>query len=101
MGFLQEMKRDLVDPIKSFTEEVCDDTLGDAKRFYTAQAKNIQQSARQAEKRAQEKKAAIRREQEELKKHRKAMMKRAATILVVLIVLSVVILSLILNRGLF
>ena len=97
MGILKEMKRDLVDPIKTFTEEVYNDTVGDAKRFYSAQAKAVQQTARLAEKRAKEKGEAIRREQEEMKKHRKVMLKRAMIIIASLAVLSLVILSLILK----
>ena len=99
MGFLKEMKRDLVDPIKSFTEEVCDDTLGDAKRFYTARARSVRQNARLAEQRAKEKREAIRRSQEEMKQNRKAMLKRAEIILVALALLGIVVISLILYRG--
>lgn len=98
MGFLKEMKRDLVDPIKSFSEEVCDDTLGDAKRFYTARARAVRRSARLAEQRAQEKREATRRSQEEMKKTRKAMLKRAEIILAALILLGLVVISLILYR---
>ena len=100
MGILKEMKRDLVDPIKSFTEEVCDDTIGDAKRFYTATAKSARKNARLAEARAREKIAAIEREQAEMSKRRKAVLKRAGTALLVLALLGIVVLSVILNRGL-
>lgn len=84
MGFLEELKHDLVDPIKTFTGEVYDDSIGDAKRFYSAQAKNVQRNIRRAKTRTKEKAAAIKREQEEMKKHRKAMMKRATIIIAVL-----------------
>ena len=100
MGILKEMKRDLVDPIKSFTEEVCDDTIGDAKRFYTATAKSARRNARLAEARAREKIAAIEREQAEMSTRRKAVLKRAGTALLVLALLGIVVLSVILNRGL-
>ena len=100
MGILKEMKRDLVDPIKSFTEEVCDDTIGDAKRFYTATAKSARKNARLAEARAREKMAAIEREQAEMSTRRKAVLKRAGTALLVLALLGIVVLSVILNRGL-
>ena len=100
MGILKEMKRDLVDPIKRFTEEVCDDTIGDAKRFYTATAKSARKNARLAEARAREKMAAIEREQAEMSKRRKAVLKRAGTAFLVLALLGIVVLSVILNRGL-
>ena len=100
MSIFEEMKRDLVDPIKSFTEEVCDDTIGDAKRFYAAKAKTARENARLAEKRTKEKMAAIGREEAEMKKRRKAIASRAVTILAVLALLGIVILSLILNHGL-
>ena len=101
MSFLKEIKRDLVDPVKNFAQEVGSDTIGDAKRFYAAQAKNVQKNVKLAEQRAAEKREAIRREQEEMKKHRKAMMKRAAIIFAAIILISVAILSLILNHGLW
>ena len=100
MGIFEEMKRDLVDPIKTFTEEVSRDTIGDAKRFYSAKARAVRQNARLAEKRAKEKMAAIGYEQAEMKKRRKAILKRAVTVLVALTLLSIVVLSVILNRGL-
>ena len=100
MGIMEELKRDLIDPVKTFSEEVYDDTVGDAARFYSAQARNMQQNIRLAEKRTKEKAAAIRREQEEMKKHRMATMKRAAIVIAVLSVLALIILSLALNRSL-
>lgn len=100
LNTLEELKRDLVDPIRSFTEEVCSDTVGDAKRFYAAQAKKAQENAKLAEKRMREKAEAVRREQEEMKKHRKEMIKRAAIILAVLSVLIMIIFSLALKHGL-
>ena len=97
MSILKEMKRDLVDPIKTFTKEVCSDTVGDAMRFYSAQAKTVQQSAKLAEQRAKEKAAAVRREQEEMKKNREVMIKRAVIIISSLAVLGLVIITVILK----
>ena len=85
---LKSLKRDLVEPVKRFAEEVHDDTIGDAKRFYTAQGKRAQQNARLARERAREKMEAIRREQEEMKKRRSATMKRAAVTMVLLALVS-------------
>ena len=100
LNTLEELKRDLVDPIRSFTEEVCSDTFGDAKRFYAAMAKKAQENAKLAVKRMREKAEAVRREKEEMKKHRKEMIKRAAIILAVLSVLIMIIFSLALKHGL-
>ena len=36
---------DLVDPVKNFAEEVHSDTIGDAKRFYSAQAQKMKKNA--------------------------------------------------------
>lgn len=85
---LKSLKRDLVEPVKSFMEEVHDDTIGDAKRFYKAQGRKAQQNARLAREKAREKMEAIRREQEEMKKRRAATMKRAAVTLALLAIFS-------------
>lgn len=85
---LKSLKRDLVDPVKRFVEEVHDDTVGDAKRFYTEQGKRAQQNAKLARERAREKMEALRREQEEMKKRRAATMKRAAVTLALLALVS-------------
>ena len=81
------------DPVKAFADEVCSDTVGDAGRFYKAQARRAKRGAEQARERTREKMAAIRREQEEMKKRRRAMMKRAALALALLALLSLLILS--------
>ena len=91
--------RDLVDPVKSFAEEVGSDTVGDAKRFYAAQARKMKKNAEEAKKQAERRKEERQREQQELKKHRQAVMKRAAIVVAGLIVAGFVILSLILNSG--
>ena len=93
----QSLRRDLVGPVKSFLREVGDDTVGDAKKFYTARARETEKSVRRAQAQTREKLAAIRREQEELKKHRQAMMKRAAIILALLALFSFLAISAALN----
>ena len=100
MGIKEELKRDLVDPIKRFSDEVRSDTIGDAGRFYTAQARELRRRVRLAEARTKEKTEAIRREQAEMKKKRTAMLKRAALLFAAIAVLLLVIVSLALNRGL-
>lgn len=91
--------RDLVDPVKSFAQEVGSDTVGDAKKFYSAQAKKMKKNAEEAKLQAARKREEMRREQEELKKHRHAVMKRAVIVVAGLIAVGFVILSLILNNG--
>lgn len=90
---------DLVDPVKDFAEEVHSDTIGDAKRFYSAQARRIKKNAEAAKAEAARRREELRREQEEMKKHRRTAMKRAALVVAGLIVIGVAILSLILNHG--
>lgn len=91
--------RDLVDPVKNFAEEVSSDTVGDAKRFYTAQAKKMKKNAEAAKLQAARRREEMRREQEELKKHRQAVMKRAVIVVAGLIVVAFAVISLILNSG--
>lgn len=90
---------DLVDPVKNFAEEVHSDTIGDAKRFYSAQAQKMKKNAEAAKAEAARRREELRREQEEMKKHRRTAMKRAALVAAGLIVIGVAILSLILNHG--
>ena len=90
---------DLVDPVKSFAEEVHSDTIDDAKRFYSAQARKMKKNAEAAKAEAARRREELKREQEALKKHRRTAMKRAALVAAGLIVIAVVILSLILNHG--
>ncbi len=99
MSLIEELKRDLVDPIKTFTEEVCDDTIGDAERFYSAHAKKLRRTIRLTEERTKEKTAAIRREQEERKRRRQAKLSRAVIVFAGLAVLILIVVSLALNRG--
>ena len=80
-------------PLKRFAE-VREDTVGDAKRFYAAQARRAAQNAKLAQQKTAEKMAQLRQEQEQLQKRRKQLMKRAAITLALLALLSAVILSL-------
>lgn len=91
--------RDLVDPVKSFAEEVHKDTIVDAKNFYAAQAKKMKKNAEAARAEAARRKEALRREQEEMKKHRQVVMKRALFVVAGLVVAGVIIISFILNHG--
>ena len=99
MGILEELRRDLVDPVKTFAEDVYSDTIGDAKQFYYGQAKSIQQRIKRAEIHAQEKAAAIMREKEEVKKLRKAMMKKVLIILAAVIAFSLIVFPLLLSQS--
>ncbi len=82
-------KSELLGPIKEFVEEVHNDTVGDAVKFYSNVAKNAEKNAQAAKERAKAKREQLRREQEEMKKHRAETMKRAGIILAVIIVVAV------------
>ncbi len=90
---LKSLKRDLIDPVKTFTEEVYDDSIGDAGRFYAGRAQRAQRSAELARERTREKMAAIRKEREEMKRRRSAMMKRAAIIMALLALFGLIVMS--------
>ena len=94
-----EMMRDLVDPVKSFVNEVREDTVGDAKKFYAGQAKRIRHHMESSRKRTQVRKAELRREQEEKRKHRKAALKKVMSIIAVIAVIAFLVISAALNRG--
>ena len=96
---LRSLKRDLVDPVKSFVDEVYSDSVGDAKRFYADRAREAGQSARRAREEAAQKLAALKREQEELRKRRSEMIKRAAIVLALLAAAGLVIISAALNAA--
>ena len=91
---LKSLKQDLVGPIRDFAAEVGEDTVGDAKRFYTAGARKAAQGARRAQEKAAQQAEAVRREQAELRKRRSALMKRAAITLVFLALFSLAVISL-------
>ena len=90
---LQSLRRDLVDPVKSFLTEVRRDTVGDAKRFYSAQAQKGMRSAQTARDKAKARAAAIRREQEEMQRRRKALMKRGMIVFALLALFCIVVIT--------
>ena len=90
---LNSLKQDLLGPIRSFVREVGDDTVGDAKRFYSARARRAKQSAAHARDKAAEQIAQLRQEQERARKQRKVMAKRTFLVLALLAVFSLVVLS--------
>ena len=90
---LRSLKHDLLDPVKSFSQEVYRDTVGDAGRFYADKARKAQRGMKLTQEKTKARMAAIRREQEEMKRRRKATMKRAAITLAVLALISLIIIS--------
>lgn len=90
---LKSLKHDLVDPVKSFTNEVYRDTVGDAGSFYADKARKAQRRAKLTQEKTKARMAAIRREQEEMRQRRNATMKRAAIILTVLALFAFVVIS--------
>lgn len=90
---LNSLKRDLFDPIKSFTAEVGSDTIGDAKRFYAAKAKKAKQSAVLAKEKAKAQAEALRQEQERMRRQRKVLVKRAMIVLALLALFSMIVIS--------
>lgn len=91
---LKSLKQDLVGPIRDFAAEVGEDTVGDAKRFYTAGARKAAQNVRRAQEKAAQQAEALRREQAEMRRRRSALMKRAAITLVFLALFSLAAISL-------
>ena len=90
---LESLKQDLFNPVKAFVKEVHDDTVGDAKKYYSAKAQKARQNADLAREKARAQMAAIRREQEQTRMRRKALKKRAAITLALLALLSLVLVS--------
>ena len=90
-------KNDFINPIKEFVEEVHNDTVGDARKFYSNVAKNAEKNAQAAKARAKAKQEQIRREQEEMKKQRRETMKRAGIIFAVIIIAAVIAVSVVLH----
>ena len=93
-------KSEFINPIKDFVEEVHNDTVGDAVKFYSNVAKKADKNAKAAKARAKARQEEVRRQQEEMKKHRKAMMKRATILFAVIIVAALIAVSVVLHvRG--
>ena len=93
-------KSEFINPIREFVEEVHNDTVGDAVKFYSNVAKSAEKNAKAAKARAKARQEEVRRQQEEMKKHRKAMMKRATILFAVIIVAALIAVSVVLHvRG--
>ena len=93
-------KNDFINPIKEFVEEVHDDTIGDARKFYSNVAKNAEKNAKAAKERARAKQEQIRLENEDMKKHRVDTIKRAGIFFAVIILAAIVAVSVALHvRG--
>lgn len=90
---LESLKQDLLNPLKSFVDEVREDTVGDAKRYYSAKARRAQRDVKLAQDRAKAQMEAMKREQEARQRQRRAAMKRAAIALAVLALLAVILIS--------
>lgn len=90
---LKSLKRDLVDPVKSFVGEVYTDTVGDARTFYSTQARQAQQTAKLVQKKTEEQMSAFVQMREEQQKQRKAVAKRTAITLILLVLIGTVFIS--------
>ena len=97
-GLEHSMKKsEFINPIKEFVEEVHNDAVGDAVKFYSNVAKSAGKNAKAAKEREKGRQEEIRRQPEEMKKHRKTMMKRATILFAVIIVAAVIAVSLVLH----
>ena len=94
-----DLLRDLVDPVRSFVDEVHNDTVGDAKKFYAGQARKLKNRMDSSRRQAQIRKAEHMRAQEEQRKRRRAALKRTAIVLAVIAVVAFLVISAALNRG--
>ena len=90
-------KSEFINPIKEFVEEVHNDTIGDAKKFYSNVAKSAEREAKAAREKARARQERIRQEQEEMRKHRRETMKRAGVVFAAIIVIAIVAVSVILH----
>ena len=88
---------EILNPVREFVEEVHNDTIGDARKFYSNAARNAEKNAKAAKERAKARRERIRREQEEMKKQRAATMKRAGIVFAVIIVIGIIAVSFILH----
>ena len=78
---LESLKRDLVNPVKRFAREVYQDTVGDAKTFYSAQARQAQRNAGLVRQRTEQQMAVLAQRRNAQQAQRRAWIKRAALIL--------------------
>ena len=88
---------EIFNPVREFVEEVHNDTIGDARKFYSNAARNAEKNAKAAKERVKARQERIRREQEAMKKQRAATMKRAGIIFAIIIVVGLVAVSIILH----
>lgn len=100
MEELKSLKKDLVDPVRSFAGEVYADTVGDAKAFYSAQARQTQETVKRVRRKTEEQMAAAVRIREGRQRKRKASARRLGLLLAALAVLGILLVSVALSvRG--
>ena len=90
---LKSLKRDLINPVKSFVGEVYTDTVGDAKTFYSTQARQAKQTAKVVHQRTEEQMSAYIQMREEQQKQRKVSAKRLGIMLTLIVLLGIVFIS--------
>lgn len=90
---LQSLKKDLVNPVKTFVGEVYNDTVGDAKKFYSDQAKKTKQKAELVRERTEEQMAILAQRRENQKRQKKAWVKKAVLTLLLILAIVLVFLS--------
>ena len=94
---LESLKRDLVDPVKSFVGEVYSDTVGDAKRFYSGRARQARQSADLVRKRTEAQMAVLAQKREAQQRRRMASMKKTGIILALVVLIGILFVSIALS----
>lgn len=90
---LESLKRDLVNPVKRFAREVYHDTVGDAKTFYSARARQAQRNAGLVRQRTEERMAVLAQRRNAQLAQRRVWLKRAALILALVLVLGLIFVS--------
>ena len=94
---LESLKRDLVDPVKSFVGEVYSDTVGDAKRFYSGRARQARQSADLVRRRTEAQMAVLAQKREAQQRRRMASMKKTGIILALVVLIGILFVSIALS----
>lgn len=79
--------------MKSFVGEVYTDTVGDARRFYSSQARQAKQTAKVVQQRTEEQMSAYVQMREEQQKQRKVSAKRLGIILTLVVLIGIVFIS--------
>ncbi len=90
---LKSLKNDLVNPVKRFVGEVYTDTVGDAKAFYSRQAKQAGQTVKQVHRRTEEQMQVFAQKREAQQRQRKASLKWVAITLVLILAIGVIFIS--------